>query len=79
MVRIKKVSTSQIFSWLHVFIDSLEGAWRVRIVLEKRDCSLVAGPIYFLRIEKEKEKKKDEKPLDENLLDESLSLPEQVV
>ena len=46
----------------------------MRIVLEKRDCSLVAGPIYFLRIEKEKEKKKDE-----NLLDESLSLPEQVV
>ena len=77
MVRIKEVSTSQIFSWLHVFIDSLEGARRVRIVLEKRDYSLVAGPIYFLRIEKEK--KKDEKPLDENLLDESLSLPEQVV
>ena len=79
MVRIKEVSTSQIFSWRHVSIDSLEGARRVRIVLEKRDCSLVAGPIYFLRIEKEKEKKKDEKPLDENLLDESLSLPEQVV
>ena len=77
MVRIKEVSTSQIFSWRHVSIDSLEGAWRARIVLEKRDCSLVAGPIYFLRIEKEK--KKDEKPLDENLLDESLSLPEQVV